>query len=565
MRTRLAFGFVVLAFATVASLRADDHGGSSTELEGTVTALPASGLVGDWTIAERIVHVSSATKIETEGGPPAVGSFAEVKGSVRGDGSIDAAELEVKSQAPGGVEPPEAHFVGTIDTLPASGLLGDWTVSGKIVHVTAATRLETEDGTPAAGATVEVRGTLLSDGSVSATRIEVRAAAPGNPANGVDFRGAVDTLPAGLVGDWTVGGKTVHVTAVTRLETEDHGTFSVGAFVEVEGTARADGSVDAASIELKFSPGAAPEVEIHGAVEALSADPAFVGDWKVAGVTVHVTATTRIHTEDGTLTLGAFVEVKGTRRADGSIDAERIELLWAPPTAGSAKTAVSFFPSVAHAGGRNGAFFTTSVTLANRADVRVEVEARFHGHDRDGRAPQVRAFSLAPQETRTIDDVLGTLFGAASDFGSLEIASNSGALAVSSRTGAAGAGGRFGQDVPAAGRDDLVREGVSRVLAGVRQESGVRTNLVLANAGEIETDVEVELDGPDGSALGSIRITLRPLEMRQINDVVRALGAGDGFRDGRLRLSTPTANGAFATLASEIDNGTNDPRTLWPR
>ena len=81
----------------------------------------------------------------------------------------------------------------------------------------------------------------------------------------------------------------------------------------------------------------------------------------------------------------------------------------------------------------------------------------------------------------------------------------------------------------------------------------------------METDVEIELDGADGSSLDSVRIRLHPLEMRQINDVARALGAPDGFRDGRLRLSTPTANGAFAAFASEIDNGTNDPRTLWPR
>ena len=34
---------------------------------------------------------------------------------------------------------------------------------------------------------------------------------------------------------------------------------------------------------------------------------------------------------------------------------------------------------------------------------------------------------------------------------------------------------------------------------------------------------------------------------------------------GRIVLSTPTANGAFAAYASAIDNVTNDPRTLLPR
>ncbi len=498
MRQRLGVLVVVFSLVAAVAALADDHGGGSgeTELQGVVTALPSGGLIGDWTIAGRTVHVSAATRIEAEDGPPAVGSIAELKGTSRADGSIDALELEVKPGAGAPPQaPPETHFVGGIDALPPSGLVGDWTVAGKTVHVTSATKVETGDGTPAVGATVEVEGTLRPDGSVDARSIEVRGEPP-------------------------AGGP---------------------------------------------PPPPANEVEIHGAVEMLSADPAFLGDWKVAGVLVHVTAATTLHTENRTLAVGAFVEVKGTRRPDGSVDAERIELLWAPPTSGATKTSVSFIPSVAHAGGKRGAFFTTSVTFANTAAVPVDVEVRFQGHDRDGRAPLRSTLRLGPQETRTIDDVLGALFGLGNDFGSLAIASNSGSLIVSSHTGTPGAGGRFGQDVPAAGREDLVREGTGRVIAGLRQDPDVRTNLVVANTGEIDTDVEVELDRADGSALGSVRFTLRPLEMRQIDDVARALGAPDGFRDGRLRLTTPTANGAFATYASEIDNGTNDPRTLWPR
>jgi hypothetical protein len=309
----------------------------------------------------------------------------------------------------------------------------------------------------------------------------------------------------------------------------------------------------------------AQEAEIRGAVDLLASTTNFIGDWKVAGTTVHVTAMTTIRTEGHTLATGSIVEVKGTKRADGSVDAARIELLWGPSTSGTSLTSIKFIASSAHALGRAGAFFTTSLTLSNPSASELEVEVRFQGHDKDGREAQKRRLTLSPQETRTIEDVLGALFGASSDFGSLSIASNSGALLVSSRTGTPGADGSFGQDVPAAGREDLVREGSSRLVAGVRQNPSLRTNLVVANTDEIDTDVEVELEDTAGTALGTARITLRPLEMRQLNDVVRALGAPDGFRDGRLRLSTPTANGAFAAFASEIDNGTNDPRTLWPR
>jgi len=52
----------------------------------------------------------------------------------------------------------------------------------------------------------------------------------------------------------------------------------------------------------------------------------FIGDWTVGSRTVHVMSTTAIDQEDGKLEVGALVEVKGTLRSDGSVDARRIEV-----------------------------------------------------------------------------------------------------------------------------------------------------------------------------------------------------------------------------------------------
>src|SRR5512140_471341 len=75
-------------------------------------------------------------------------------------------------------------FTGIIQTLPASGMTGDWTVAGKTVHVTATTEIRQEDGVAAVGASVEVTGSLRADGSVDASRIEVERA--GNAAEPED-------------------------------------------------------------------------------------------------------------------------------------------------------------------------------------------------------------------------------------------------------------------------------------------------------------------------------------------------------------------------------------------
>ena len=89
---------------------------------------------------------------------------------------------------------------------------------------------------------------------------------------------------------------------------------------------------------------------------------------------------------------------------------------------------------------------------------------------------------------------------------------------------------------------------------------------MLTNATEKPLDVDVRLVGSDGRERGSSRIHLEPLEMHQMNDAPRTLGAGaETGDDARLVLSTATPNGAFAAAASRIDNASNDPSALLPR
>ena len=68
----------------------------------------------------------------------------------------------------------ETSFEGAIESLPGGGLIGDWLVAGRIVHVSASTEIRDDHGPVVIGAQVEVRGTPQPDGSTNATRIEVR-------------------------------------------------------------------------------------------------------------------------------------------------------------------------------------------------------------------------------------------------------------------------------------------------------------------------------------------------------------------------------------------------------
>jgi hypothetical protein len=223
-------------------------------------------------------------------------------------------------------------------------------------------------------------------------------------------------------------------------------------------------------------------------------------------------------------------------------------------------------PSSAHINGLGGAFYTTDLTIANAGAADATLTLKFLGHDADGRTGAEQAFALGGGKTVTYADVLGSVFGLTSGWGAVRVASTVTTLAVSSQTSTpAPGGGTFGQGVPAFGDADLVRTGVTKTIAPVREDDAFRTNLVLANATESALDVDVALVSAAGGILGSRRYTLYPLGMTQVTRVARDLGVAAPVVGARLALSTPTAAGAFAVYASVLDATTNDPRALLPR
>ncbi|MGH9937815.1 MAG: DUF5666 domain-containing protein, partial [Blastocatellia bacterium] len=297
-------------------------GGSNVSFSGNVEELPATaGRLGDWKVAGIVVHVNAATFIKQEDAPVAVGVRVEVEGSRRADGSVDAFKIEVKSESGGSGS---FEFKGAIESLPNSpGRIGQWSVGGRKVNVTASTRVKPDGVVVAIGFSVQVKGALRADGSIDATDIDVKSNGGGG-GSFVEFCGAVETLPgtAGQVGAWTVSGRRVNVAATTKIEQES-GPVTIGSTVEVKGALLPDGSVNAVKIEVEN--GADPN-SFFGKIEALPVALNLIGDWRVGGRTVRVTASTRIERKYGLVAIGAFVEVRGAPQSDGSINATKIEV-----------------------------------------------------------------------------------------------------------------------------------------------------------------------------------------------------------------------------------------------
>lgn len=305
--------------------------GNEFEFEGVVEVLPDTmGRIGDWTVSGTVVHVSAATMIKQEGAPVAVGVKVEVEGSKRADGSVDAFQIEVEDDIDDDDDDGDVEFKGAIESLPDTpGRIGEWSVGGRKVNVTAATKINPNAASVAVGFVVEVEGIKRMDaqGSViDAKEIEVKNRG-GAGGNFVQFHGTVETLPGtpGQIGVWTVSGRMVNVTANTKIEMDGF-PVAVGSKVEVKGALNADGSINAAKIEVEDRDDVDDEFEFKGVIEMLPSTPDLVGDWKVSGRTVRVNAATEIERDYGMVMVGAFVEVEGALQADNSVIAAEIEV-----------------------------------------------------------------------------------------------------------------------------------------------------------------------------------------------------------------------------------------------
>src|SRR5262249_54563465 len=113
---------------------------------------------------------SDTAHLHQEHGIVAVHAFVTVKGLLLPDGKVNAVDIEVEaSPARGG----RITLRGFIATLPSAGLVGDWNVSGRVVHVSGDTRIRARGLPVAAGRFAEVRGILSGEWSITARKIRI--------------------------------------------------------------------------------------------------------------------------------------------------------------------------------------------------------------------------------------------------------------------------------------------------------------------------------------------------------------------------------------------------------
>jgi hypothetical protein len=225
-------------------------------------------------------------------------------------------------------------------------------------------------------------------------------------------------------------------------------------------------------------------------------------------------------------------------------------------------------PSSAHAPGKNSAFYTTDLTIANTDSTTASVTLKFLGHEKDGRTGPEAVRTIPGNGAIALTDVLGSVFGISSDYGSILVTPTTANVKVVSQTSTPppDGNGTFGQSVPAFGAADFVTLAAPRALVGLREDAAFRTNAVIANATDQPAHVDLTLKSETGATLATKPYDLQPYEMRQIGTVITTLGGPglQGTADAALWVSTTTPGARIATYAAVIDNTTNDPRTILP-
>lgn len=218
-----------------------------------------------------------------------------------------------------------------------------------------------------------------------------------------------------------------------------------------------------------------------------------------------------------------------------------------------------YLPSAAHTPGRFGSFWTTDLWIYQQGASTLHLWFNRAGQDNTDTTSVVVPLT---DPVISIRDVVGTLFDT-DGVGSIHYLAD-GPVTVTSRTWTtASDGGSYGQTIGGAPISSAAVPGTGQagtLRMAVDQHPDFRANLGLVNVSGVPVSVAIEIFTSDGEAApgsSSWTVDLAPYSMRQINDVLDRLSAGQ--RRGLIvRASVVSDEGAILAYLSEVDNRTND-------
>ena len=338
-------GATSLSAATITGMVRNAVAGGTVGVSGTGLTSGLDG-AGHFTLAN--VPTGDLRLQVSSGGASAILPIAAVQAAqtIEVVVSVSGASINLESEVRHGTG--ETELKGVVEAVPPATAGSAFRVAGKTVTTNASTTFV--NGSFAGlkvGARVEVKGTLAGD-SLAATRVEIEDAStpipaptsptptPGSEPTEAEFSGTISALTGGASSfQFTAAGRLVRGDATTAILGSSNHTraftdLTNGSVVEVKGVQR-NGFVQASRIRVEGPDadagdhGGQAEAEAEGTLGAVSGTCPMIAS--SVGATKFTTgASTRF---DGAACAafkpGDRVEVKGTRKTDGSIAAARLE------------------------------------------------------------------------------------------------------------------------------------------------------------------------------------------------------------------------------------------------
>ncbi len=315
-------------------------------------------LTGEWLVSGVTYNATATTEFSQEHGKFAVGTCVKVwlakdAGQAMhkiqttnqfrcGKADDDPADDEKDEQGARG------KIYGLIQAFPAD-LIGPWQVGGITFVATGATEFVQDDGPFATDVVVKVEFVQHADETLYATEIETKFVKADDERDdneeheGIDGHayGAIEQLPADLLGEWLVGGISYTVTIDTQL-VRPQGEFGVDVVVRVKYRTSADGARTALQVKIVTGNGDGFDQSVGNTIKNGKAlffgyvgqmpDRGFVGQWWVDGVAFQGNESTVFIEEQGLFGVGGYVKIIYTVENDQNVVHKIISAV--PPGAG---------------------------------------------------------------------------------------------------------------------------------------------------------------------------------------------------------------------------------------
>lgn len=294
----------------------DCHGNTSQakrKVYGLLTSRPAGSLLGDWVVNGATYTADAQTEFDNDEGDFVIGACLSIEYFPSTSGPQIAHEIETEEgyHCQGGTA--ANWYQGQLESFPPS-LYGVWVIDGLSFMTDPATDFDDDDSYQLNDC-IEVKYYTVNGVNRVIELDEEDDCGFGNGYDddqyGNKLYATLDSFPAGLVGEWVIGGQTFTATVNTEFndDEDDDGPFVIGQCVSAEYNNQQILHEVETEDAYKCEGNGTAVFKLYGTVNQLPPAP-FVGQWQIAGKPFSVTVSTQLEQNYGLFGVGSFVEVK---------------------------------------------------------------------------------------------------------------------------------------------------------------------------------------------------------------------------------------------------------------